>query len=267
MIFSKLTQFASKNRWFPWVLFASLLLLLLLLAIIIYPPAPPINLTIDESNWLASHRSIRLAPNPDFPPLEYFDERGSYTGMMSEYFKLIERNLNIDIQIVRYPSLAEALWLCRNKEIDGITLMQVSEDEPIYLKSTYPVIDIPNVIITSIRYAGVIDLKDMDGWKLAISQFNGNIDYVKENFPYITVHPAETDLSALQLVSFERSDAALVNQAVATYLIEQYGITNLRVSGDSGKSNPLSMAIRADEPELLSILKKGQESIAVQQER
>ncbi len=262
MIFTKIIQLQKKHRWLPWAIFASLTILLLIIAIIIYPPAPPINLSIEESNWLSAHRTISLAANPDYPPLEYFDERGSYSGMMSEYFHQIERNLNIRIQIIRYPSLTDALFAAKNKKIDGITLLQPSKDQLTYLNPTNPVTDIPNVIITSIRYASNIELEDMAGWKLAISRENANIDYIKANFPYITLLQADTDLNALQLVSFERSDAALVNQAVATYLIEQYGITNLRVSGDSGKNNPLSIAIRSDEPELHSILEKGQASIS-----
>jgi len=34
-------------------------------------------LSPSEKAWLNEHPTIRMAPDPDFPPLEFFDEAGS----------------------------------------------------------------------------------------------------------------------------------------------------------------------------------------------
>ena len=31
-----------------------------------------------EKEWLAHHKEIRIAPDPNFPPIEYFDTSGVY---------------------------------------------------------------------------------------------------------------------------------------------------------------------------------------------
>ncbi len=38
----------------------------------------------EESEWLVAHPVIRLAPDPDFPPIEYFDENGEYRGIAAD---------------------------------------------------------------------------------------------------------------------------------------------------------------------------------------
>lgn len=40
-----------------------------------------VSLTADERAWLAEHPVIRLAPDPDFPPIEFIDSNGSYQGI------------------------------------------------------------------------------------------------------------------------------------------------------------------------------------------
>ena len=38
------------------------------------------RLTEDEKAWLKAHPVIRLAPDPEFQPIEFFDENGKWNG-------------------------------------------------------------------------------------------------------------------------------------------------------------------------------------------
>ena len=84
----------------------------------------------------------------------------------------------------------------------------------------------------------------------------------KANYPLIKIYPQNSDLEALEAVSFDRADATVVNLAIASNLITEHGITNLRIAGDSGKNNPLSIAVRSDDPVLQRIMDKGLKSIS-----
>ena len=57
-------------------------------------------LTAEESEWLDSHPAIRLAPAPNFPPLEFCNEEGQYLGVVSDYAALMEERLGIPFEIV-----------------------------------------------------------------------------------------------------------------------------------------------------------------------
>jgi HD-GYP domain-containing protein (c-di-GMP phosphodiesterase class II)/ABC-type amino acid transport substrate-binding protein len=264
MIIQKAKDFFFQRKFWPWILLLALLVALVTLALILFPLPTPVHLTPAETAWMGSH-SIRLAPNPDFPPVEYFDANGEYSGMIADYYKLISRNLNIRIEFTRFNSWAEVQQALENKQIDGITAGPINDSSSSGMLYTTPLADIPIVIITSTNWAGELRLQDMDGWSMAITDGYPYIDYIKSNNPYITVVPAVNDLEALRMVSAGRVDTALVNQAVASYLIENNGIPNLRISGDLKQSNSLATAIRRDEPELQSILQKGLASISDRQ--
>lgn len=118
------------------------------------------------------------------------------------------------------------------------------------------------MIITRRDYLGTLTLENMQGWTVAITKGYAPEEYIHRNYPYITIQPVANDLEALQNVSFERADATIINLAIATTLIQQHGITNLRIAGDSGKDNPLSIAVRSDEPILLTIMEKGLDTIS-----
>ena len=46
-------------------------------------------LTPEEQAWLREHPVLRIAPDPDYPPLESFDEQGNYQGVAADFFRLI----------------------------------------------------------------------------------------------------------------------------------------------------------------------------------
>ena len=42
----------------------------------------------NEIVWLKEHPIVRLAPDPDFPPIELIDSAGRYYGIAAGYIKL-----------------------------------------------------------------------------------------------------------------------------------------------------------------------------------
>jgi putative nucleotidyltransferase with HDIG domain len=218
-------------------------------------------LNAEERNWLNQHPDIRLAPDPNFPPLEYFDSNGQYIGMIADYYHLLEKKLGIKITYVQMKSWGEVIEKARSGDVDGITAAQITPERSTYLLFTQPIIDIPNVIIVSNKIMGSMRFEDMDGMTLAVTQGNALDEYVAKNYPKIKRVPVENDLEALKQVSFYRADATVANSAIASYLIEKQGLTNLRIAGDSGKSNQLVIATRKDQPVLNSIFQKGMASI------
>jgi hypothetical protein len=45
----------------------------------------PVSLTGEERQWLAAHPELRLAPDPDFPPIEWIDSDQEF---MAEYCRI-----------------------------------------------------------------------------------------------------------------------------------------------------------------------------------
>ncbi|HPG30147.1 MAG TPA: transporter substrate-binding domain-containing protein [bacterium] len=217
--------------------------------------------TDEEKQWLDKHPLITLAPDPHFPPLEFFDN-GKYSGFFADYFKLIESRLGIKFNFIQMENWDYVIETAKKHSIDGITAAQITPERLKYLNFTSSILDIPNSIIVSDKSGGFISLENLTGKTVVLTEGNALHEYIKNNYPKIIIKAVKDDLTALKEVSFYNADAAVVNLAIASYLIEKHGISNLKVSGDSGKSNPLAIAVRNDSPVLLKILQKTVDSIS-----
>jgi HD-GYP domain-containing protein (c-di-GMP phosphodiesterase class II)/ABC-type amino acid transport substrate-binding protein len=256
-----------KSRTTSWIVLGLLIVALSILGYSVFGYRFKGILNDEERTWLKQHPLVTFAPDPSFAPIESFDEKGNYVGLVADYLDLIENNIGINIEIVHLNTWNDVLDQAKNRKIDGITAAQITPERSEYLLFTSPIVDIPNVIITQKDWTKPLTLKDMAGWSIAITRGYALEEYIKANYPFITISPQNSDLEALEAVSFNRAEATVVNLAIASNLINDHGITNLRIAGDSGKNNPLSIAVRSDDPILLRIMEKGLMSISDQQKR
>ena len=76
------------------------------------------RLTDDEGAWLAAHPVIRVAPAPNFPPMEFFDDEGVYRGVMADYMAILEARLGIKFEIARYDTWQDVVTATKAREVD-----------------------------------------------------------------------------------------------------------------------------------------------------
>lgn len=264
-LFNLVRGISRRSRLISWAVLGVLVVILGFLGFNLFGYRVRGILSPEEKAWLNAHPTVTFAPDPYFPPIEYFDVNGHYNGMMADYFDLIDHNIGYKFNIVHLENWNEVLYQARQRKVDGITAAQITPDRLEYLSYTSTIIDIPNVIITQKNWIKPLELKDMDGWTIALTRGYAIEEYIHRNYPYITIVDVDNDLQALESVSFDRADATVINLAIASYLINEHGITNLRMAGDTKKSNPLSIAVRSDEPILLGIMEKGLRSISDEQ--
>ena len=75
-------------------------------------------LTLEERIWLAEHPILRLAPDPEFAPIEFIDKKGRFRGMAADFLAQVEKILGIHFTIVRLKSWDEVLRRAQTREID-----------------------------------------------------------------------------------------------------------------------------------------------------
>lgn len=234
------------------------ILLLFFLGLTIPVHASPLILSPEEEVWVKSHKTIRISGPVAFPPFQYTDSEGSFIGMASDYVILIAEMAGLKIEKVNNLPWAEILNKTEKGDIDLLTCAVRTSDREKYLTFLKPHLSFPLVIISKRDAPFISGTKSLSNKRVAMVKKNAVFDWLQRD--QITVTPVFTDspLDDLRSVSLGKADASIENLATATYLIEKYGLTNLKVAAPTSYENyELSIAVHKNLPELSSIFSKG----------
>lgn len=220
-----------------------------------------VDLTAQERQWLAEHPVIRVAPDPDYQPIESFDDNGRLVGISAEYLALLENKLGIHFEIDPVSNWDEAMGKARSREVDMLSAATETAARSKFMLFTSPHIELPGVIIIRDEGAGFSSLEKLRGKKVGVVSNYVWQEWISRDHPGINLQPVQDMQTGLLLVSFGRLDAMVGNVATASHYLKQLGITNLRVGGETGYFARLGLATRKDWPELNAILQKAVNSL------
>lgn len=222
-----------------------------------------LELTALEWAWLAEHPRIKIAPDPFFPPIEFFDQQGNYQGIAADYMKIIEELLNIRFEPEQLESWDDVLASAREKRVDILPAAANTTERQEYLNFSEPHLVFPGVIIASTKSAGNLDMTMLKSKKIGVVAGYVWQEYIKRDFPSYPIVNISNIKAGLKEVSLGNLDALVATLPVAVYYIEKEGITNLRVAGETGYYTRLSIGVRKDWPILTGIINKTLSSISL----
>jgi signal transduction histidine kinase/CheY-like chemotaxis protein len=239
------------------LLTAACLTLLAVVASAVASSAGGDPLTAADRQWLDVHPIIRLAPTPDYEPTEFFDEQGIYRGITADILAKVEEHLGIEFEIVRNETWAETIRQLRSGEVDGVPIASRTPERSEFLTFGKPYIVYPAVIL--VRQGAELGerLEAFGGKRVAVPQGYAAEEYVRSGFPEVEVVPYPSPVAALRAVSIGEVDAYVSEMASAAWYMQQEGIANLTVAGESGFVYEMGFACRRDWPELAQIFQKG----------
>ncbi len=253
-----------------WLWLAGALFLFLVIALLVrgwnFSSKNVVPLTASEQAWLKSHPKIRLAPDPNFPPVEYFAANGNYSGITADYIALLEKSLGVRVEIVRLKNWNEVISKAKTRQID-VYVATGTPQRADYMLFTKPFLEFPVVIIARGNAKETLDLQKLNGMKVSVVSEYAAHNFITKNYPNLILDPVSDVRTGLRKVSFGLSDVFVENLATATYFIEKEGFANLRIAGDCGYPYRMGFCSRKDWPELNGILEKWLASISREEKR
>ena len=224
-------------------------------------------LTPAEINWLNKNKdSIKYAPNPSWPPGDYMED-GIHKGFVSDYIKLFEEMLGIDFVKVYYQSWTEILNGLKNSEIDFVGAIHKTDDRENYLLFTEPFKKTELGIITQANYDYNLTKEHINNMSLACVKNYSSTQFIRREYPDAQIKILDDDFEALQQTSFGITDGAVIDLMTASYLLEKYGISNLKTAAILDFYWELRFASRNELPELNSIINKLLKTISEEQHK
>ena len=243
-------------------IFSLVSLLFSLFVSVSHASSAKINLSPVEKQWLNEHPVIRLAPDPNFAPIEWFTLDGQFKGISADYVAQIEQKLGIKFQVVHADNWSTVMDMARNRQVDLLAAAATSPQREKFFLFTAPHINVAGVIISAKDFSSI---EELTGRKVAVV-----VDYIWDDL--LTYHKTdlrlvrvEDTLTGLELTSLSAVDAMVSDLATVTHLIRKEGFTNLAIVSHLDRNLELSFAVRNDWPELHTILDKAVASLSVEE--
>jgi polar amino acid transport system substrate-binding protein len=215
-----------------------------------------VDLTASERAWLNNHRQLRIGVDPDWYPFEYFDQEGTYRGILADYKSQVETALGIRMQPQAGLSWQQVLDKLATGELDAAPGMTPSPERRKRYLFTEPYVESPIAVFTRLETPDYTGLKDLEGKTLALPDGYVQEELVRRDYPRIHLLEVESVEAGLKAVATGRADAFMGNILSANYSVNHQALTNLRVNFETEYRFALAYAVNKDLPELVPVLNK-----------
>jgi len=222
---------------------------------------PASDLTPAELAWLAAHGPIRYAPDPAFPPFEYFAADGSLKGITPEFLAIMGRRLGIEFRPVHYPTWSHALAGIRLGESDLLGTLTRTAERETFLEFTEPYLWVPYVLFLNQDVAGIRGIEDMRNRRLGVVRDYGGHAWLGEHYPDLPITPVNDTRAGLVMVSTGELDALLETLPVGAFVLRQNSLSNVRIAPQQVFQTPQHLAVPRGNHMLAGILQKGLDSV------
>ncbi|MBV5308702.1 transporter substrate-binding domain-containing protein, partial [Chromatium okenii] len=222
------------------------------------PDAPKFVLTNAERAWLTAHPDIVLGMSDQFPPALIRSTDGTQSGLIVDYFELINRYLNTKIRLDVEPSLQNLGERAISHEIDGLAAAATATpywDSALKLTNVY----LKTYYYFYIRHDDTLTktaLTDLAGKRIGIIKGNQHIRFILQQYPAIQVSEFDDNLTLVAALIDNKVDLLLSENTLEWWRKINTSLA-FKIGGLlEGKHKDISIAIRKDWPDLVIILNK-----------
>lgn len=234
-------------------------LLALLLLVAFFPVLavePRLDLSTAEQQWLDSVEFIRLCSDPDWMPYEATGEAGQHIGIMSDFHKLWSEMMNKPVRLQITDSWQQALQFMQQKKCDVLSSAQDVPSRRHYISVTQPFINYPFAIATQPDQQFIVNLLPLMDKKFVMVQGYAGVELIRTVYPDIRLMLVDSARAGLKLVEKGHVYGFIDTVPSINYQTLKHGISHIKISGVLEEHYAMSVGVRRDLTELVSIYNK-----------
>ena len=233
---------------------------------LIYKEANKFYLTPIEQEYLKKKKVINMCVDPDWMPFEKI-ENGQHFGMAADYFNIIKKTTNINIQLVKTDNWSESLEFAKQRKCDILSFLMSTPERKKYLDFTSAYLKIPVVMATKTDVPFINDFNSLKGKKLGLPKGYAFIEILKVDYPDLTIVEVDNINDGLKRVVEGELYGYIGSLATIGYSFQKNFTGELKISGKFDGTWDFTIGVRNDDPILLNIFQKAVNSIDKESEQ
>ncbi len=224
-----------------------------------------VSLTEEEQTWIAENSPIIVAAELDWAPFDYVDESGRHQGIARDYLKLVKEKTGLDF-IVEINSWHKIIERFQEGKIDLLPAVYLTPERKRYMHFTSPYFRTLDYFFIR-QDINASTMEDIAQLRVAIPKGYANIDYIRSQFPLMTIIEVDSLGAAIDAVVETKADLLYDTYAVIDFWLQRDGIKQIKpfLSSREQDKKYLYMATAKNLPLLNSIVQKGLDAISTEE--
>ncbi len=223
---------------------------------------PEIDFTPEEMAYISNKGPIKMCVDPNWMPYERINNDGQHEGMAADYLRLFSQRAGLTLELYATDSWQETLDAAKQRRCDIISMARNTKERREYLNFTTPYVSYPYVIATSNDKFFIEDIRQHPNQTFAVVKGYAASQYLRDIMPEVKLLPVNNIYEGLEMLR-ERKVYGYVDSILSIgYAISKESYVDIKISGKLDFSSKPSVAIRNDDPLLLSIFQKSMNSVS-----
>ncbi len=211
-------------------------------------------LVLAESLVMAAPRVIRAADDAAYPPQIMLRNDGKADGLEADLIRALERETGLQVEW-QLGTWSDAVQKLRNRQVEIIPGMNVTEERKREFLFTRPYFEDRVVLFVPVDSFHIIGLDDLRDRRVGVQKGEVAGQLLRTTRPNLNYYEFNSQRELLQAVAERKVDAAAANYYAGKYWLRQIDLEKqVKTNGESLFVNPFAIAVRADDPELRSLL-------------
>ena len=214
-----------------------------------------ISFTKIEKKFIQSTPKIRICVDPNYAPYESIKDN-KHIGMVADYMKYISKLINVDFNLIKTTSWQQSLDFIKDKKCDILPAAAQTTKRLNYLNFTKPYIFSPLVIATTVNKDFISNTSQIKSKKIGMVKGYSSITLFKTKYPSISIKEYNNITQGLRAVQRKEIFGFVDTAPTIAHYINKDKLLNIKIAGKLNELCEKGIAVRNDNPILLSILQK-----------
>ncbi|PMH46563.1 hypothetical protein BCU68_00500 [Vibrio sp. 10N.286.49.B3] len=222
----------------------------------------PLILSNQQRLWLEAHPTWRLGIDNSWPPFEFIDNEGVYSGISADVMGTLARMIETSYSPPVDKPWSQILTDFSAGKIDILPAVTPTPKRREQMLFSNPYLESPYMILVHQDTRLVTSLDTLIDKQVGVVKGHAIEEILMRDYPDLNLVSFESNKEALMALSARDIDGYIGNLNASSWTLEALGIRNVKVTATTPYSFQQSIGIRKDWPELLEIINLAIENIS-----